>query len=317
MEAIRPEKLIVKSLEYVLADVFTDRRFGGNQLAVFPRVGDLPTELMQVIARELNLSETVFVFPAGSADLSFSIRIFTPGAELPFAGHPTIGTALVLEAVGALNDAPNVSEVDDSTSDIVLGEGVGPVPVRLSRNGAVRRAVLTSPRLPTRIGDGPGAVIEAELLGLREADIAVETRTRAYSAGVPFTIIPLQSRDALSRIQFNTATWATNLKGTLAPHILAVHVPNAGELHARMFAPAMGIPEDPATGAAAVALAGFLNDLQKPPGAAQRWIIHQGVDMGRPSLVDLEFDLADGILSSVRVGGSAVIVGRGVIEVEA
>ncbi len=181
----------MKSLEYVLADVFTDRRFGGNQLAVFPQVGDLPTELMQVIARELNLSETVFVFPPRSADLSFSIRIFTPGAELPFAGHPTIGTALVLEAVGALKNASNVRQVDESTSDIVLGEGVGPVPVRLSASGVVRRAVLTSPRIPARIGGGPGVAIEAELLGLHETDIAVETKTRSYSAGVPFTIIPL------------------------------------------------------------------------------------------------------------------------------
>lgn len=309
----------MKSLDFVLADVFTDRRFGGNQLAVFPQAGDLPTELMQTIARELNLSETVFVFPPGSPDLSFSIRIFTPGAELPFAGHPTIGTALVLEAVGALKNARNVSQVNESTSDIVLGEGVGPVSVRLSRSGAARRAVLTSPRIPTGIGEGPGVAIEAELLGLGETDIAVETKTHSYSAGVPFTIIPLNSRDALSRIQFNTATWATHLKGTLAPHILAVFLTgaNVGELHARMFAPAMGISEDPATGAAAVALAGFLNDDQKPSGATQRWIIHQGVDMGRPSLIELEIDLAKGVLSCVRVGGGAVIVGKGAIEVEA
>jgi trans-2,3-dihydro-3-hydroxyanthranilate isomerase len=310
---------VVKPLNYVLADVFTNRRFGGNQLAVFPQAGDLPTELMQIIARELNLSETVFVFPPATPDLSFSIRIFTPGSELPFAGHPTIGTALVLEAVGALKDAGNVKQVDEHTLDIVLGEGVGPVPVRLSRSGAALRAVLTSPRIPTRISEGPGVAIEAELLGLRETDIAVETKTRSYSAGVPFTIIPLHSRDALSRIQFNTATWATHLKGTLAPHILAVFLAraNVGELHVRMFAPAMGISEDPATGAAAVALAGFLNDYQKPSGATQRWVIQQGIDMGRPSLIDLEIGLAKGVLSSVRVGGSAVIIGKGVIEIEA
>ena len=203
--------------------MFTDRRFGGNQLAVFPQAGDLPTELMQTIARELNLSETVFVF-LFLACLIFHFRfgIFTPGSELPFAGHPTIGTALVLVAVGALNDARNVKQVDECSSDIVLGEGVGPVPVRLSRSGVVRRAVLTSPRIPARIGEGPGVAIEAELLGLRETDIAVEIKTRAYSAGVPFMIIPLRSRDALSRIQFNTATWATHLKGTFAPHVLAV-----------------------------------------------------------------------------------------------
>jgi trans-2,3-dihydro-3-hydroxyanthranilate isomerase len=312
------EKLIVKSLAYVLADVFTDRRFGGNQLAVFPQAGDLPTELMQTIARELNLSETVFVFPPESADLSFSIRIFTPGAELPFAGHPTIGTAIVLDAVGALKNARNVGLVDEHTSDIVLGEGVGPVPVRLSRSGGVLRAVLTSPRFPARVGKGPGVSIEAELLGLDETDIAAETETSSYSAGVPFTIISLQSRDTLARIQFNNATWGMHFKGAPAPHILAVFFDraNVGELHVRMFAPAMGIPEDPATGAAAVALAGFLTDHHKRSDAAQRWVIHQGVDMGRPSLIELEIDLATESSPSVRVGGSAVIIGKGVLELE-
>jgi PhzF family phenazine biosynthesis protein len=140
----------VKPLSYVLADVFTNRRFGGNQLAVFPQVGDLPAELTQAIAGQLDLSETVFVFPPKATDLSFSIRIFTPGSELPFAGHPTIGAAIVLEAVGALKNARNVTLIDEHTSDIVLGEGVGPVPVRLSRSGTVLRAVLTSPRFPAQ-----------------------------------------------------------------------------------------------------------------------------------------------------------------------
>lgn len=306
----------MKSLEYVLADVFTDRRFGGNQLAVFPQVDQLPTELMQMIARELNLSETVFVFPPETTELTFSIRIFTPGSELPFAGHPTIGTAIVLDAVGALKNARTFKLVDEHTLDIVLGEGVGPVPVRLSRSGEVLRAVLTSPRFPVRVGSGPGVGIEAELLGLGETDIAVETGTSSYSAGVPFTIIPLRSRDALSRIQFNNATWGVHFKGTPAPHILAVFLDraNVGELHVRMFAPAMGIPEDPATGAAAVALAGFLIDHHKRSDAAQHWVIHQGVDMGRPSLIDLEIDLAKGSSPCVRVGGSAVIIGKGVLE---
>ena len=309
-----------QSLRYIIADVFTDRPFGGNPLAVFPRVAELSTATMQTIARELNLSETVFVFAPDRPDVTCSLRIFTPGAELPFAGHPTVGTALVLDAVGALADAPNVRRAADGTTEILLGEGVGPVPVRITPAGRDRpaRAVLSSPRLPAKVAAAPPAEIMARLLGLPVEALAGDSLPASgWSAGVPFPFIPLRDRAALSRIQLDGATWAAHLKGTAAPHIVALTMadPDAGrELEMRMFAPAMGIGEDPATGAAAVALAGFLAARQRLPAGTTRWLIRQGEDMGRPSLIELEADMAAGALAAVRVGGSAVIIGRGELD---
>ena len=309
-------------LSFILADVFTDRPFGGNPLAVFPRVTELATETMQTIARELNLSETTFVFPPDRPDVTCSVRIFTPGSELPFAGHPTIGTALVLEAVGALADAPNVRRTAEGATEIVLGEGAGPVPVRLSRAGntGAARAVLTSPRLPAKIGSPPPPEAMARMLGLPvEALAGPGLPASGWSAGVPFLVIPLKDRAALSRIQVDTATWAAHLKGSETPHIVALSLadPAGGrDLDIRMFAPAMGIAEDPATGAAAVALAGFLAERQSLPAGTTRWQVRQGDDMGRPSLMDLEADLAAGALTAVRLGGTAVLIGRGSLDVE-
>src|SRR5262249_58259261 len=189
---------MARTLDFVIADVFTDRPFGGNPLAVFPRVRDLADETMHAIARELNLSETTFVFPPADAGVTCTVRIFTPGMELPFAGHPTIGTALVLEAVGALAEAPLVRRIGDGATEIVLGEGVGPVPVRLMRGEGGVRAVLTSPRLPARVGSVPPPEVLARLLGLPvEALAGAAMPAAGYSAGVPFLFIPLQDREAL------------------------------------------------------------------------------------------------------------------------
>jgi trans-2,3-dihydro-3-hydroxyanthranilate isomerase len=311
-----------KSLDFILADVFTDRPFGGNPLAVFPSVADLATETMQTIARELNLSETTFVFPPDRSDVTCSVRIFTPGSELPFAGHPTIGTALVLEAVGALAGAPNVRRAADGATEIILGEGAGPVPVRLTRAGSTgaARAVLTSPRLPIKVGSPPPPPeAQARMLGLPvEALAGAGLPAAGWSAGVPFLVIPLKDRAALSRIQVDGATWAAHLKGSETPHIVALSLadPAGGRaLDIRMFAPAMGIAEDPATGAAAVALAGFLAERQRLPAGTTRWQVRQGDDMGRPSLMDLEADLAGGALAAVRLGGTAVLIGRGSLDV--
>jgi trans-2,3-dihydro-3-hydroxyanthranilate isomerase len=278
------------TLDFILADVFTDRPFGGNPLAVFPRVAaGLATETMQTIARELNLSETTFVFAPDRPDVTCSVRIFTPGSELPFAGHPTIGTALVLEAVGALAEAPNVRRAPDGTIEIVLGEGVGPVPVRIAPAGgsAAARAVLTSPRLPAKLGTPLPPEVMARLLGLPVGSLAGAALPAAgWSAGVPFLVIPLKDRAALSRIQLDTATWTAHLKGSATPHILPLTLadPAAGrEVHMRMFAPAMGIAEDPATGAAAVALAGFLAAHQRLPAAAPACLTSKPTSPPAPS----------------------------------
>src|SRR5262249_18660208 len=201
--SILPDKGIpmARTLDFVLADVFTDRPFGGNPLAVFPRVRDLADETMQAIARELNLSETTFVFPPAQAGVTCTVRIFTPGTELPFAGHPTIGTALVLEAVGALAGAPQVRRTRRGGPGIVRGANGGPVPVRLTRGDGSVRAVLSSPRLPTRVGSVPPPAVMARLLGLPvEALAGAALPAAGWSAGVPFLFIPLRDRDSLARI---------------------------------------------------------------------------------------------------------------------
>jgi len=310
---------MARTLDFVIADVFTDRPFGGNPLAVFPRVRDLADATMQTIARELNLSETTFVFPPAAAGVTCSIRIFTPGMELPFAGHPTIGTALVLEAVGALADARHVRRIGDGATEIVLGEKVGPVPVRLTRAGGALRAVLTSPRLPARVGRVPTPELMARLLGLPvEALAGAVLPAAGYSAGVPFLFIPLRDREALARIRLDGATWAAHLKDSETPHVVALTLADPArsrELDMRMFAPAMGVAEDPATGAAVVAIAGLLAERQRPSAGTTRWLIRQGFDMGRPSLIELEADVAGGALTAVRVGGTAVLIGRGSLDV--
>jgi trans-2,3-dihydro-3-hydroxyanthranilate isomerase len=241
----------------------------------------------------------------------------------------------VLEAVGAPADAPNIRRADASAGDaggieIVLGEGVGPVPVRLTRAGngsGPARAVLTSPRLPARVAAPPPAEVMARLLGLPvEALAGAALPAAGWSAGVPFLVIPLKDRAALSRIQLDTATWAAHVKGSETPRVLALTLadPAGGrEVHMRMFAPATGIAEDPATGTAVAAFPGFLAEHQRLPAGTTRWQLRQGDDacpakagMGRPSLIDLEADIAaGGALTAVRVGGTAVLIGRGSLDV--
>ncbi len=307
------------SLRFLTADVFTDRVFGGNPLAVFPdgRGPDgraLDNATMQAIAQEMNLSETVFVLPPEQAGETRRLRIFTPAVELPFAGHPTVGTAIVLAQTGEL-DGPG-------PWDIVFGEGVGPVPVRITTASAdaPMTATLSSARLPTALDTVRAPAILAALLGLPEEAVGgAALDPAAYSAGVPFTIVPVASRAALSAIAFDVAVWRAHLADQPAPHVYAIAPDDADPqtIHARMFAPAMGITEDPATGGAATALAGYLFDRQRPTADRTVWTLLQGADMGRPSTIHLTADQSDGRLSAVHVGGSAVIVSRGSLTLPA
>jgi trans-2,3-dihydro-3-hydroxyanthranilate isomerase len=294
---------------YVLADVFTDRLFGGNPLAVLPDARGIGEADMQLIAREFNLSETVFVLPPAKPHHSKHLRIFTPAIELPFAGHPTVGTAVVLAEIGALGTITDHIE-------IVFEEAVGPIAVRITT--APNRpllATLTTARLPQRQAAVPDTTALARLLGLEPARLMIEgVAPASYSAGVPFTCIPVADRAALAAAAIDRAVWSELLAGGDAPHVYVFTMADwrsGREVSARMFAPAMGIVEDPATGAAAVALAGFLADLQRPPEGERCWQIRQGEEMGRPSRIELAADMHDGKLSAVRVGGNAVIVGRG------
>jgi trans-2,3-dihydro-3-hydroxyanthranilate isomerase len=298
---------------FVTADVFTERRFGGNPLAVITDARGLSAEQMQTITREFNLSETSFVLPPEQPGHTFRLRIFTPGREMPFAGHPTVGTALVLAAVGLVPLAAGRAE-------IIFGEGVGPVPVTISAPaGHAPTATLSAARMPEAGPPPPASADLAAALGLEPDDILQGgDAPQAFSAGVPFLFVPLRHRAALARARVAGEAWARALSGYWAPEVF-VFTRDSGDpavaVRGRMFAPGLGIVEDPATGAAATALAGYLAARDSRRAGTLAWAIDQGVEMGRPSRINLEADLADGSIVAVRVGGSAVLVSSGEIEV--
>jgi trans-2,3-dihydro-3-hydroxyanthranilate isomerase len=298
---------------FLTADVFTDRIHGGNPLAVFPDAKGLDTERMQATAKELNLSETVFVFPPDVPAHTRKLRIFTPGAELPFAGHPTVGTAYVLAALGEI---PLVGR----ETRIVFEEGVGPVPVVVrAEEGRPVFAQLSAAKMPEVGPPPPDAATLARVLSLEARDL-VEARlaSRAVSCGVPFLFVPVRDRDALGRVEIDPGAWKAHLSGYWAPHVFALtdDPELAGsDVRARMFAPAMGITEDPATGAAATALAGFLGEDDGVEDGTLRWVVEQGFEMGRPSILQVEADKKAGKIVAIRVGGASVLVSEGEMEI--
>lgn len=298
---------------YHLLDVFTREVFGGNQLAVFPDARNIAPELMPRIARELNLSETVFVLPPTAAGAAHRLRIFTPGAELPFAGHPTIGTACLLATLGTSGDS-------DAVGDLVLEEGVGLVHVRVhpGRDGAPAFAQLTAPQPPEIRPTTLSHEQLAAMLTLGADDILASSPqvTAAASCGVPFLFVPLRNRGAVRRAHLNMAAWEAHAAATWAPHVFVYAFDGEREqsqLRARMFAPALGVPEDPATGSAATALAGLLASRIGRDGS-HHWRVEQGFEMGRPSILEIEAEVHGGVVTAARVGGSAVIVGEGALH---
>jgi trans-2,3-dihydro-3-hydroxyanthranilate isomerase len=264
---------------------------------------------MQQIAREFNFSETVFVLPPENPLHTYKLRIFTPGAEVPFAGHPTVGTAYVLASIGAI---PLTGEA----TQIVFEEGVGPVPVSIrAEGGRPVSAQLTAAQLP-QFGPPPPAAAElAAMLSLAEADL-VAGEIQAASCGLRFLFIPVRGREALGRIQLKQELWERVLADYWAPqpYVFAADPELPGsDFRARMFAPAFGITEDPATGSAAVTLAGYLASRDQTETGTLRWRIEQGFEMGRPSLLEIEAEKVAGQLVAVRVGGSSVLVTEGVL----
>ena len=297
---------------YVTADVFTSARFGGNQLAVLPDARGLTTEQMLAITREFNYSESTFVLPPEDPAHTCRVRIFTPGGEVPFAGHPTVGTAHVLTATG------RVPLTGDETR-LVLGETVGPVPVTVrATDGVPTFAQLSVAQLPTE--EAPAAAPDdiAAVLGLAPADLlGGDYAPRVASCGLPFLVVPLRDGDAVRRARVRPDLWERALRGTTGSEILVFAqggLPDA-DVHARVFVPGLSVPEDPATGSANAALGGYLAARTPRDGATLRWTVAQGLEMGRPSRLEVEADKQGGRVTAVRVGGSSVLVCEGTIEV--
>jgi trans-2,3-dihydro-3-hydroxyanthranilate isomerase len=299
----------MRSFQYYTTDVFTSTRFGGNQLAVFPDASGIPDDLLQAIAREFNYSETTFVYPPRDAKHTRHVRIFTPGSELPFAGHPTVGTAFVLASTGAI-------PLSDHETRIVFEEKVGPVPVLIRTiDGAPRFAQLSVAQLPKVSPSTPPAADLARMLGLQPTDIlsgAVAPET--VSCGVPFLFIPLKDRSTLARASVRLDDFNAVLSGYVTDKVFVFcdepELPGS-HYRARMFAPGIGVAEDPATGGACAAFGGYLGRRDERAEGTLRWVIEQGFEMGRPSLLEVEADKAGGEITGVRVGGHSVMVSKG------
>ena len=295
---------------YFTCDVFTDTRFGGNQLAVLPEAEGLSDEQMQQIAREFNYSETTFVLPP-QAGHTRMVRIFTPPREVPFAGHPNIGTAFVLATMGAFGSL-------ETTTSVTFEEQAGLVPIAIEkREGGRIWCELTAPQGLT-LGTTVSAQSAAAAVSLTADDILTTSHApRVASVGLPFLIAELRDRDALARARPDIS----GLEGLIAEGIaqpdvhLYVRTSDGFDIRARMFAPMDGVPEDPATGSANCALVGLLSHLDEAAGGSFSWRIAQGVEMGRPSVLEARTEKRDGEVVSVWIGGESVMVSEGLIEV--
>ncbi|MEA1831405.1 PhzF family phenazine biosynthesis protein [Methylobacterium durans] len=294
---------------FVTLDVFTEDPFAGNPLAVVLDADGLDGTAMQRIAREFNLSETVFVLPPAEARHRAALRIFTPTRELPFAGHPTVGTAVLL----ALEDGRAAAALADAVA-FGLEEGVGIVPCVVEAGEGRGRARFKVPSLPAFLGDGPEPAALAEALGLVAGDIGFAAHLPSrHDAGVPFTFVPLASRERLDAARVEAAALAA-LGEASALYLYAPDPEGLGQRYqARMFAPHLGVPEDPATGSAAAAFAGVLMQFEPLGTGEHDVVIRQGLAMGRPSEIALQLDVAGGALRSVEIGGAAVVVSEGTL----
>ncbi len=289
-------------------DVFTAQRFAGNPLAVVLETDGLQLAAMQSIAREFNLPETVFVFPPQTPGQRARLRIFTPARELPFAGHPTVGTAVQLAHLDGGSDP----------RELILGEQVGPVVcmVQPGRDGGSARFEL--PRAPERIAPVRDVGRLAAALGLNTDDLGFDRFVPAcWTAGNPITFVPVRSREAVARARPDGAHWAEAF-GPDDPQAVFLFcretVDPGNAFHARMFAPGLGVPEDPATGSAVAALAGVLASAGGLADGEHAFTIEQGYEMGRPSQLHLGLSMHTGKLARATVGGEAVIVSEGRID---
>jgi len=297
--------------EYVTVDVFTDRRFGGNPLAVLPNAEGLTAAQMQSIANEFNLSETTFVLPPAAAAHTAEVRIFTPQAEMPFAGHPNVGTAFVVAGRGSVYGRV----VGDS---LLFEEKAGLVPIEVLREGsAIVGARLTAPRALSR-----GADIAADIIAA-SCSIAVDDIETLHhapciaSCGTPFIIAELKTRRALTAARPRSDVFAQHfpIDGVTGIHLYVRDAADGIDIRTRMFSPLHGVPEDPATGSANVALAGLLASLSPEPDLSLSVRIAQGFEMGRPSILDASAEKRGGAVVETRIGGRCIPVMTGTIDI--
>ncbi|HYX20308.1 MAG TPA: PhzF family phenazine biosynthesis protein [Thermoanaerobaculia bacterium] len=294
---------------YLHCDVFTDSIFGGNPLAVLPDARGLSDAQMQRIAREFNFSETSFVLPPESGNTR-RVRIFTPSIEVPFAGHPNVGTAFALAISGELGPLAG-------TRTIVFEEKAGLVPITIERRaGGAFFCELSAPE-PLSVGRSvaPETLAAAVSLDARDVRTAVHAPA-AFSVGLPFLFAELASRGALARARTDPAgVDALVAAGVPADVHLYVRSGDDFDLRTRMFAPKDGVPEDPATGSANVALAAALAHFDARPSGSFRYRIAQGVEMGRPSVLEARAEKKGGAVTEARIGGTSVLVAEGTMEV--
>jgi trans-2,3-dihydro-3-hydroxyanthranilate isomerase len=288
---------------FLIADVFSATAFGGNQLAMLPDARGISDEGLQKIAREFNFPESTFILPATDPACAWQVRIFTPARELPFAGHPTVGTACLLVREGMAKGG-----------DFVLQEKIGPVRVTVSDSDDARFARLTVDQAPA-LGDDPVSAAQAAA-SLSLADDAV-TRVISATLGIPFTFIQLRDFATVDRAVFDHASWRSDFgdreDGQL--YVFAGDLADGGSIYSRLFAPTFGIPEDPATGSAASIIAGAGAMLAGHRDGSFSLTIEQGVKMGRPSRLYASAMVNDGQVTAVSVGGATTLIAEGEIDV--
>lgn len=293
-------------LEFHTCDVFTDRRFAGNPLAIVLGADDLTDAQMQTLAREFNLSETIFVQRPANPAHTARVRIFFPTAEIPFAGHPTIGCAIHLASAAA---GPG-----DFERQITLEEEAGLVPVRVWRRDAVTRAEFRAPVIPHGVTGAavPAAEKLATALGLSREEIGFGGhRPGIWQGGPRFVYAPVASLGALGRARPMEPAWSEVTAGAGADMVYLYTPGDACDFRSRLFSPGGGVPEDPATGSASAILAAQLLASGALGEGETRFALHQGVEMGRPSTIDLTFEVAGGLLREVRIAGGSVPVSQG------
>ena len=296
----------ISRYRYLHFDVFTKRRFEGNQLAVFPEAAGLSTSMMQRIAREIGFAETTFVTPAEQPGMDVRMRIFTPGTEMPMAGHPVVGSTFALARHGA---------IAKGRRDWVFGLNVGPTPIELEWEGDILTFAWMTQGRPDFGVTFKDVGAFARALGVREEDIGgTGLPIQQVSCGVPFVYVPMVSRAAVDSaapdprlLKVEAYVFTTDRTGAADEAVT----------YSRMFAPQLGVPEDPATGGASGPLGAYLVKHGVVTADQGRSLLNlQGVKLGRPSWIHISIDSSSDAISRVRVGGASVFVAEGMMDVE-